>query len=436
VAESPNRPTRTYKSLGWLGAGRVLAGLACGFALMAAGMTGLGARVLGGQDSTGRSVDVPARPELIPGIEAPAFTGGALPGRPAAPQPLSPAAAPTPLGVPVTPRPTPTVGPAAAVQQVDAGGQVDSVPPAPPARAASLDTDGDGMPDGWELAYGLNPRIDLDANADPDHDGVSNLNEYRLGTNPRVADSTGKGVSDGHLDSDGDGLPNSVEQKLGLDPSQPSTPPRDRDLTRTARNAVTPAPTKDVMSAGDVPSPTVAPDAKPSDGTLDSDGDGLPNALEVRMGLDPTKAETHPGIPDGKTDSDGDGLPSALEVVLGLDPMKADSDGNGTPDGREDSDGDGLNNLVELALGLNPAVVDSDHNGVPDGQEDTDGDGMSNAAELAVGRDPTTPDPAPPVIESPPPSAPAPAASAPAPATPDPAPAAPAPDPAPTPPAP
>jgi hypothetical protein len=48
---------------------------------------------------------------------------------------------------------------------------------------ADTDDDNDGMPDDWELAYGLNPLID-DAGDDPDGDGVSNINEYNLGTEP------------------------------------------------------------------------------------------------------------------------------------------------------------------------------------------------------------------------------------------------------------
>jgi T5SS/PEP-CTERM-associated repeat protein len=46
------------------------------------------------------------------------------------------------------------------------------------------DADGDGMPNGWEKAYGLNPLDPADANADPDGDGFSNLQEYLAGTDP------------------------------------------------------------------------------------------------------------------------------------------------------------------------------------------------------------------------------------------------------------
>jgi hypothetical protein len=43
------------------------------------------------------------------------------------------------------------------------------------------DADGDGLPDWFELLYGLNPNA---ANLDPDGDGMSNLQEYIAGTDP------------------------------------------------------------------------------------------------------------------------------------------------------------------------------------------------------------------------------------------------------------
>ena len=46
------------------------------------------------------------------------------------------------------------------------------------------DSDGDGMPDDWELAYRLDPNIPADAAIDTDGDGATNLEEYMNGTDP------------------------------------------------------------------------------------------------------------------------------------------------------------------------------------------------------------------------------------------------------------
>ena len=46
------------------------------------------------------------------------------------------------------------------------------------------DSDGDGLPDGWEVSNGLNPTNGGDANGDPDGDGLTNAQEYAMGTNP------------------------------------------------------------------------------------------------------------------------------------------------------------------------------------------------------------------------------------------------------------
>lgn len=47
------------------------------------------------------------------------------------------------------------------------------------------DRDGDGIPDAWELAFGLDPDNPEDATGDEDNDGSTNLQEYLAGTNPR-----------------------------------------------------------------------------------------------------------------------------------------------------------------------------------------------------------------------------------------------------------
>ena len=52
-------------------------------------------------------------------------------------------------------------------------------------NVAALDTDGDGIPDAWEITHGLNRTNPADAALDSDGDGTSNLNEYRAGTDPR-----------------------------------------------------------------------------------------------------------------------------------------------------------------------------------------------------------------------------------------------------------
>jgi photosystem II stability/assembly factor-like uncharacterized protein len=104
------------------------------------------------------------------------------------------------------------------------------------------DTDGDGMPDGWEVQYNLNPLDKTDANKDYDGvegDGLTNLQEYQRGTNPRNWDTDSDGMGDGWEvqyglnplnssdatgDPDGDGMTNLQEQKLWTNPKSYDQP--------------------------------------------------------------------------------------------------------------------------------------------------------------------------------------------------------------------
>ena len=58
------------------------------------------------------------------------------------------------------------------------------------------DSDGDGIPDEWEIEHGLDIFDPSDAYADFDEDELTNIQEYTFGTNPNIADSDGDSVSD------------------------------------------------------------------------------------------------------------------------------------------------------------------------------------------------------------------------------------------------
>ncbi|MEO0599917.1 MAG: hypothetical protein AAF211_00680, partial [Myxococcota bacterium] len=57
------------------------------------------------------------------------------------------------------------------------------------------DAEGDGLDDGWEVAFGLDPTS-ADGAGDPDADGLSNAGELAAGSHPADADSDEDGVSD------------------------------------------------------------------------------------------------------------------------------------------------------------------------------------------------------------------------------------------------
>jgi hypothetical protein len=64
-----------------------------------------------------------------------------------------------------------------------------------------IDTDADGMPDYWELQYGLNPQNPSDSNSDQDSDGLTALIEYSNNTIPGgTIDIDGNGKKDALTD--------------------------------------------------------------------------------------------------------------------------------------------------------------------------------------------------------------------------------------------
>ncbi len=81
------------------------------------------------------------------------------------------------------------------------------------------DDDNDGLPDDWEVKYGLNPYNPEDADIDSDNDGLTNLQEYNLGTDPTDPDT------------DDDSFPDNVDP-YPLDPSRPGVDKKDDEPTK------------------------------------------------------------------------------------------------------------------------------------------------------------------------------------------------------------
>jgi hypothetical protein len=112
-------------------------------------------------------------------------------------------------------------------------------------------------------------------------------------------------------------------------------------------------------------------------GADDSDGDGITDADEVSIDLDPFNPDSDgDGLNDGEEDLDSDGIPNAVEFVLGFDPQSDDSDLDGILDAEEDLDGDSLPDFEESTRGT---LIDN---------TDSDGDGLDDYSEILDGSDP------------------------------------------------
>ena len=121
----------------------------------------------------------------------------------------------------------------------------------------------------------------------------------------------------------------------------------------------------------------------------DTDGDGIPDPIEIVLGSDIYNVDT-----------DSDGLDNYYEVfTLLTDPTIVDTDGNGISDYDEDYDKDGLSNGDEYHLGTEPEMRDTDRDGLSDTDEvniyltdplmyDTDSDGLSDGDEITLKTNP------------------------------------------------
>jgi len=177
--------------------------------------------------------------------------------------------------------------------------------------------DQDGLPDGWEVNYSLNPEYVYDAMMDNDTDGLSNEREYSLGTNPRM------------LDGDSDGMPDGWEVDYGFDPVDPTDAAGDKD--------------DDNVSNLEEFKKTLDPSM------ADSDRDGMPDGWELANELDPNLKS------DADDDPDGDGMTNLEEYDGEHDPNVKDNPEQ-KPNENEDDDpeptggtgGDGPSSKSEL----------------------------------------------------------------------------------------
>ena len=241
---------------------------------------------------------------------------------------------------------------------------------------SSVDTDADGMYDGWEIEnFG---SLDQSYTNDYDGDGIINWGEYLANLDPTSPDQDADGLIDGTqevriyltdprtADTDGDGL---------------------FDHFEVTTNGTDNIYLTDPLAA-------------------DTDGDGMTDKWEIDHGLNPL-------VDDASNDPDGDGATNLEEEQAGTDPNNADTDSDGMPDGweidmglnplfndaAEDPDSDTLTNLQEYGYNTNPLKADSDDDGLSDPEEintygtdptnaDTDGDGMPDGWEVDNSLDP------------------------------------------------
>jgi len=199
------------------------------------------------------------------------------------------------------------------------------------------DTDGDGLPDHWEVGFGLNRTTSIipgtaitEHSYDPDADGLNNLEEYRNGGDPLSPDTDGDCISDL--------LELAFAQTEGI----------------SARKA---------MSNSDANSNGI------EDGNETECGDTLEN-IDV----------------DTTTDSDGDGVinindlcPNTLEgISVNIDGCPLDSDGDGIND--FDNFGETLDlcndTPQDTTVGLNGCELIA--------EEDLDGDGIIDTADSCL----------------------------------------------------
>ncbi|SNT25283.1 Por secretion system C-terminal sorting domain-containing protein [Ekhidna lutea] len=192
------------------------------------------------------------------------------------------------------------------------------------------DTDGDGTNNDLDLDKDNDGITDInegggtDPNADADSDGIPNYADSDIAG---FIDGNGDGIND-NFDNDQDGVPNHFD--------------------------------------------------------LDSDNDGVPDAVEANGGVLPTDMDADGSYPPGivfANDTDNDGLHDTYDPDFATELANADSDGDGIPNSSDlDSDNDGLPDALENGGGTLPVnmTANGQFSAAYVAANDTDNDGIAD----------------------------------------------------------
>ncbi|MHA2251382.1 MAG: FG-GAP-like repeat-containing protein [Candidatus Kariarchaeaceae archaeon] len=257
------------------------------------------------------------------------------------------------------------------------------------------DSDGDSMHDGWEVRYGLDPRIAATPSDDLDEDGLDDITEYFYKTEPNNTDTDNDMLSDGeevhqsgtnpkNKDHDGDTLYDGWEVHYGLDPKNSSDKHEDLDNDNLSNydefHTFHTKPNNNDTDFDELSDYDEVTIHFTNATNNDTDGDIILDGWEVKYNLDPNND-------DAMDDPDQDNLTNYQEYYLYLTlnwPLNATNN---------DTDGDTLLDGEEYNLyKTNPTSNDTDNDKLPDNYEiknglnasnnDTDGDGDSDYDEL------------------------------------------------------
>ncbi len=269
------------------------------------------------------------------------------------------------------------------------------------------DTDGDGIIDSLDLDSDNDGILDIieaggadlnndgmvDAATDSDNDGLADVVDVNPAT-PDAPTTPAEGASATTLpttDTDGDGTPDFQDVDSDNDGISDlveggTDPVLDGNNDGMIDNPVDPATG---IATGVTPSsePDTDSDGIPDYKDLDSDNDGL-NDVEEAGATDTDgdgAVDTPNTLTDGTTlpDVDGNGTPDVQEPNNPELPAAVDANGDGIIDDTTDTDGDGIPDVLDGSNGFTDGpMTDTDGDGIPDVYDiDDDNDGIPDVVE-------------------------------------------------------